>query len=118
MNPPRNAGVSPLTLPLMKFPSRVASVAVLLLAASLTHAESLLPPEKATLDSLAAFRPTRGNWAVAGGVAGDPRRDAMLTAASGTGVLVNNLRAAGPNDALATTWVHGDIDLDLDFLVP
>src|SRR5688572_21452570 len=104
--------------PRMKFPFRVACVAVLLLSASLTRAESLLPPESVPLDSLAAFRPTRGNWAIAGGVAGDPRRDAALTAAPGTGVLVNNPRPAAPNDPLVTTWEHGDIDVDLDFLLP
>ena len=102
----------------MRLSSRVACVALLLLAASVGRAESLLPPESVPLDSLAAFRPTRGNWVVAGGLAGDPRRDQVLAAAPGTGVLVNNPRPGAPNDALATTWEHGDIDVDLDFLVP
>jgi hypothetical protein len=103
----------------MKYPFRAACVAVSsLLAACLACAESLLPPERVPLDSLAAFRPTRGNWMVAGGLAGDPRHDPTLTAAPGTGVLVNNPRKGAPNDALITTWEHGDIDVDLDFLIP
>lgn len=102
----------------MKNPFRVACVAALLLAASVARADSLIAPQRVSFDSLAAFRPTRGNWAVAGGLAGDPRHDKVLTAAPGTGVLVNQVRADSPNDALITTWEHGDIDVDLDFLLP
>jgi hypothetical protein len=102
----------------MRLSARVACVAALLLAASMARAESLLPPERVPLDSLAAFKPTRGNWVVAGGLAGDPRHDKALAAAPGTGVLVNNPRTGAPNDALVTTWEHGDIDVDLDFLIP
>jgi hypothetical protein len=102
----------------MRLPSRVACLALSLLAACLARAESLLPAEPVPLDSLAAFRPVSANWQLAGGLGGDPRHDKNLTPAPGTGVLVNNPRAGAPNDALVTTWEHGDMDLDLDFLVP
>ncbi len=81
-------------------------------------AESLLPPERVSLDSLAAFRPVSANWQLAGGLGGDPRHDKQLTPVAGTGVLVNNPRVGATNDALVTTWEHGDMDLDFDFLIP
>ena len=102
----------------MRLPARIACLAVFPLAAFLARAESLLPPEPVSLDSLADFRPLSANWQQAGGLGGDPRHDKNLTAAPGTGVLVNNPRAAATNDALVTTWAHGDLDLDLDFLLP
>ncbi len=101
----------------MRLPSRVVCLAVLALFASLARAESLLPPERVSLDSLAAFRPVTANWQLAGGLGGDPRHDKTLAATPGTGVLVNNPGASG-DAPLVTAWEHGDMDLDLDFLLP
>src|SRR5581483_11805484 len=86
-------------------------------AGALLRAQSLLPPEPVRLDTLAAFRPNAGNWHVAGGVAGDPRREKTLTPADGIGVLVNTPSPTA-RDHLLTTWEHGDIAVDLDFLLP
>jgi hypothetical protein len=80
-------------------------------------AQSLLPPERVPLDSLAAFLPTTANWRLAGGIAGNPRQEKTLSPADGTGVLVNT-----PADAarghLFTTWEHGDLEFEVDFLLP
>ncbi len=80
------------------------------------RAQSLLPPEPVRLDSLAGFKSPTANWQLAGGLAGDPRHDPALTAAEGVGVLVNNPRADAKGH-LVTAWEHGDLELDLDFLL-
>src|SRR4051812_25700498 len=90
----------------------VASVVV-------ARAQSLLAPERVSLDSLAAFRPVTANWQLASGLAGDPRHDQKLAALPGTGVLICNPRKAPPDpgENLLTTWEHADLELDLDFLM-
>lgn len=91
------------------------SLAALALCASL-QAEPLLLPERLELDSFAAFRPPPPNWRIAGGLAGDPRRERTLQPTPGTGLLIA-LPEPGKNDIL-TAWEHGDIDLELEFLMP
>ncbi|HEX2854909.1 MAG TPA: family 16 glycoside hydrolase [Opitutaceae bacterium] len=81
------------------------------------RAQSLLPPESVTLDSLAAFKSPGANWQLGGGLGGDPRREKTLRALPGAGVLVNNPTAAAKAD-LFTAWEHSDLELDLDFLMP
>lgn len=87
-------------------------------AAVVARAESLLPPQAVSFESLAAFRPTGANWHLAGGLGGDPRHDKQLTPLAGTGLLVSNPQPGGHNGDLVTTWEHGDIDVDLDYLIP
>jgi hypothetical protein len=97
-------------------PTPVRTVAVALALTAVAHAQSLLPPERVPLASLAAFRPVAANWQLAGGLAGDPRHDKMLAAAPGTGVLVCNPTPEARSQLL-TTWEHADLELDLDFLL-
>ena len=96
---------------------RVFACALALAAAA--RAQSPLPPKRVPLDSLAAFRSPAPNWQVAGGLAGDPRHDKKLTPAPGTGVLVSNPAKPAPDpvENLLTTWEHGDLEVDLDFLL-
>lgn len=91
----------------------LAAVAAL---ATVTRAQSLLPADHVALDSLAAFQPAAANWRLSGALAGEPRRDPALTATEGTGVLVCNPTPQA-RAHLFTTWEHGDLDLDLDFLL-
>ena len=96
------------------FPSCASALAGLLLAVS-TQAQSILPSERLPLDSLSEIS-AGANWQIAGGLAGDPRRDPMLTATPGTGILVNRpSKEAKVN--LLTTWTHGDVELELEFLL-
>ncbi len=96
---------------------RVAGVAATALLLVLTAAaQSQLAPTPLALDTLAAFQPLGKNWQLAGGLAGDPRHDSVLTPTSGTGVLINNPTGSA-HDPLVTTWRHGDLELDLDFLL-
>ena len=86
-----------------------------LLVVARASAQSLLPAEPTPLISLSDLR-TGANWHLAGGLAGDPRTDKVLTPAPGTGVLVN-APTKDAHEHLLTSWTHGDIDLDLDFLI-
>ena len=84
-------------------------VAGLFLAHSL-HAQS-------PLTSVAAdFQPLGANWQIASGLGGDPRIEKKLIGLPGDGILVNN--TTKENRAhLVTAWEHGDIELELDFLM-
>jgi hypothetical protein len=94
---------------------------VLAVAAALpvvVPAQSSLPPEPVKLDTLAAFRDVTANWQLAGDLAGDPRRDKTLAVTAGTGVLVCNPGTTKETRGhLFTAWEHGDLELDLEFLL-
>jgi len=79
--------------------------------------EAALPFTPIPLDDLSAFRSAGANWSVAGGVAIDRRLDGDLRPLSGTGVLVN-LPAADHYCNLFTEMEHGDVEIELDFVVP
>ncbi len=82
------------------------------------HAQSLLAPERVALDSLVAFKPVTANWQLAAGLAGDPRRDKTLTATPGSGVLMCNPgKTPATRGHLFTAWEHGDLELELEFLL-
>ena len=76
-----------------------------------------LPLDEISLDSLGAFRDPPANWRVAGGVAADRTSESDLRATSGTGVLVNQPTETHRGN-LFTEWEHGDLELELDFLMP
>ena len=94
----------------------LATVLVSLTATS--RAQSLLPSERIALDSVAAFKPLTANWQLAAGLAGDPRRDKTLTATPGSGIFVCNPgKTPETRGHLFTAWEHGDLELDLEFLM-
>lgn len=98
-------------------PIRVCCFALLAVAG--LRAQATLPPEPVPLDSLAAFRAPSANWRLAADVAGDPRREKTLAAIDGSGVLVCNPGTTKETRGhLFTAWDHGDLELDLDFLLP
>ena len=103
----------PLPFSLHMLARTLAAVAALAVVA---RAQSLLPADHVALDSLAACQPAAANWRLSGALAGEPRRDPALTATEGTGVLVCNPTPQA-RAHLFTTWEHGDLDLDLDFLL-
>lgn len=77
-----------------------------------------LPLQPLPLNDLSAFRPAADNWSIVGDVYALPD-DAALHTQPGTGVLVN----AGSNSYsekqnLFTRWEHGDLDLELDYMMP
>jgi len=93
------------------------------------------------LEDLSNFRPQAGNWQIVGSVTMNPYVDVHEVPATtppaksrkakapepvapvavqytaGKGMLLN-LNDAHKHDALLTTWEHGDIDLDLEVMLP
>ncbi len=89
-------------------PLRLLACALL---AHVAHAQSPL-----TLDAVNSLKPLGANWQPAGALAGNPRLEKTLVALPGTGVLVNNPTPSARTH-LVTAWDHGDLDLDVDFLL-
>ncbi len=71
---------------------------------------------EAVLAGLGDFRAVAGNWSEARALSGDPRRDAVLQPVPGQGMLVNR-PTASQRGHLFSTWEHGDVELDLEFLL-
>ena len=77
----------------------------------------VLPSDTIALTDMSAFASQAGNWQLAGGVYADRAKHLYLEAEPGTGILVN-LPAKDQKSDLYTTWNHGDIELDLEFMMP
>ena len=76
-----------------------------------------LPFQQIDLDDLGAFKEVTENWKVAGSSYVDRSKDRMLSSNEGTGVLVNNPEE-GKNDNIFTNLEHGDIELEVDVMMP
>jgi hypothetical protein len=76
-----------------------------------------LPADTVPLRDLAAFRSAGANWRVVGDVTADRRRAHAVSTAPGSGVLVN-VAPPGEGADLLTGWEHGDVELELEFLMP
>lgn len=76
-----------------------------------------LPMTPLSLQNLSAFDAPGANWQVAGGVYADYLQHHHLEAEPGTGVLVN-LPTEAARENLFTTWDHGDLELDLEVMMP
>lgn len=75
-----------------------------------------LPYSKINLDNLNDFRPVATNWKIAGDVFYDFAKGGAGTTKSGTGIVVND--PSGKNkDHLFTKMEHGDMELELDFMM-
>ncbi|MEZ0487139.1 3-keto-disaccharide hydrolase [Fibrella aquatica] len=92
----------------------VASLFAITLSASAQQTE--IPSQIIDLQNLSAFKPTGSNWKVAGDVFYDLNTAGKGNTKSGTGILVNTLSAKG-NQNLFTTMEHGDVQLELDFMM-
>lgn len=101
------------------YPVRALLGLLVLASAPLLPAQSALPFEPVRLDTPAAFRPLPANWKLAADITGDPRREKVLATVDGTGVLVCNPgKEKETRGHLFTAWEHGDLELDLEFLLP
>ncbi|AUD04647.1 family 16 glycoside hydrolase [Spirosoma pollinicola] len=76
------------------------------------------------LNDLSAFTSPTANWRIAGSVHADLNKPNTITTDKGTGILVNVPLAKMPEDAknpykydLVTTLQHGDVDLELDYMM-
>lgn len=76
-----------------------------------------LPYTTIDLDNLNAFNTKGANWQVAGSAVSDFTERHDLQVEKGTGVLVNT-NAEEKNDHLLSSFDHGDIELDIEFMMP
>ncbi|MDR9366337.1 MAG: DUF1080 domain-containing protein [Balneolaceae bacterium] len=76
-----------------------------------------LPMNELSLDDFSAFETVTDNWAIAGGVESDRTEEHSLNGTRGTGILVN-IPDEDNSEHLFTSWKHGDLELELDFLMP
>ncbi|WP_460921051.1 family 16 glycoside hydrolase [Pontibacter brevis] len=75
-----------------------------------------LPNTPVSLQNLNDFRPAAGNWQLAEDVYYDLRKAGKGKVQPGTGVLVN-VPSGSNQDNLFTQMEHGDIELELDFMM-
>jgi Domain of Unknown Function (DUF1080) len=78
---------------------------------------STLTPDSISLADLGAFQQDPEGWRIAGDVTADRSREHRIETGPGTGVLVN-VSAPGRGEDLRTDWEHGDLDLELEFMMP
>lgn len=89
---------------------------VLLYAFEASAQPTELPATTINFQNLDAFKPTGSNWRVAGDVFYDLTTGGKGSTKSGTGLLVND-PSGKSKDHLLTKMEHGDIELDLDFML-
>lgn len=82
--------------------------------ASASYAQQTLP-----LNDMSAFRPIKENWSIVGGVSSSIDQVNTTTTEPGTGILVckHEIGKYGIEKDLLTIMEHGDLDLDLDFMM-
>lgn len=72
--------------------------------------------ESLPLNDLSAFRSPSLNWSIAGAINGDPFSGGPFQSQKGAGILVNT-PGKGSNEDITTQLEHGDMDLELDFMM-
>src|ERR687885_584373 len=75
-----------------------------------------LPYTTINLQNLNDFRPTGSNWKVVGDVFYDLNTTGKGSTKSGSGIVVNDLSGKS-KDHLFTKMEHGDLELELDFMM-
>ncbi|NIJ45941.1 hypothetical protein FHR24_002412 [Wenyingzhuangia heitensis] len=76
-----------------------------------------IPYSTISLDDLSDFKKTGKNWQVASSVSIDRTKKKTIFAKKGKGILVNT-NDQKKNKHLVTTFEHGDIELELDVMMP
>ena len=76
-----------------------------------------LPLDETDLDSLGAFQDPPANWNIVGSVVTSPTSEGTSRTTAGQGILFNQPTEDARGN-LFTTWEHGDLELELDFLMP
>ena len=76
-----------------------------------------IPMNKINLQDLSAFDSLGTNWRLAGGVVSDYEQEHALVSEPGTGVLVN-MPSEEARSNLFMVFEHGDIELEIEFMMP
>jgi hypothetical protein len=69
------------------------------------------------LEDLSSFSTSGKSWQVAGNVIADLKKENKLVSSKGTGILVNLPDRKNPGKDLFSDFEHGDMDLELDFMM-
>ncbi len=102
----------------MPFLMRISLILAALFTISFAvNAQPRLPLQPMSLESLSAFDEPGKNWKLAGSVQGNRHIHHDLVISPGTGVLVNQPSEEARAN-LYTSWSHGDIELELEFMMP
>lgn len=76
-----------------------------------------LPMEEISLDNLDAFSAGGNSWQIAGNVYADRSKFHSMSATDGKGILTGTAPEKIGTVAIDTKWEHGDMDLELDFML-
>ncbi|TXG38487.1 family 16 glycoside hydrolase [Seonamhaeicola maritimus] len=80
---------------------------------------NFLPFKTITLNDLSGFKPTGANWKIVGNVIADRSKEKTFFTEEGTGILLNkNDQEKGSNKNLFTPFDHGDMELEIDVMMP
>jgi hypothetical protein len=102
----------------MKFLFSRLAFGILLLWPGLAIAQpQTLPMSSLSLSNMDGFQDVADNWSVVGDVAADRETQHDLSWMAGEGILVN-IPTDGARENLFTAWEHGDIELELEFMMP
>jgi len=77
-----------------------------------------LPFSELPLDDLSMFKVETPNWKIVGDVYVDRSKDRILTSSPGKGILANIPDDQSKNDHIFTNFEHGDIEIELDVMMP
>ena len=82
--------------------------------ASTAFAQQTIP-----LNDMSAFRPIKENWSIVGSAASNIDQTNIMTTEAGTGILVckHEIGKYGIEKDLLSNMEHGDLDIDLDFMM-
>jgi Domain of Unknown Function (DUF1080) len=76
-----------------------------------------LPFKEVGLNDLSAFKTTGKNWKIVGNVIADRTKEKTLVSSEGKGVLIN-INDEDNNAPIFTAFEHGDIEIELDVMMP
>ncbi len=108
--------VTTLKMIFMSYHFLILAVLMLCYSSRVDAQASQSPYTVMALQDLSQFKPTGGNWKIAGDVSYDIKEAGKGKIASGSGLLVNDLSGKA-KDHLVTVMEHGDIDLELEFMM-
>lgn len=87
-----------------------------LISLPMGYSQSGMPFKSLDLSNLNEFYSPPGNWVSAGDVFMDLFEYRDVQPSQGAGVLVNTSEGENPGD-IFTTWEHGDLDIELEFMM-
>ncbi|WP_235938596.1 family 16 glycoside hydrolase [Chitinophaga solisilvae] len=95
----------------------LCSCSTLVMLAGIGGGQRLTAQTRVPLTDLSAFKQPSSSWRIAGDVRSDLQQDNTLTTTTGTGILVNLPEKGTHGRDLFSMAEHGDMDLELDYLV-